>query len=50
MTKLAKNRQEINRINITVQTAVVFAFILFLMIEFINRDTNFYLKLVSLFL
>ncbi len=36
MTILAKRRQEINSINIAVQIAVTFAFILFLMMNITN--------------
>lgn len=35
MTNLSKKRQKVNSINIAVQTAVIFAFILFLIINFI---------------
>ena len=35
MTKLSKKVQKINRVSITVHTAVIFAFILFFMINFI---------------
>ena len=50
MTILAKRRQEINSINIAVQIAVTFAFILFLMMNITNWDTSFIRNLVSLFL